>query len=56
MQVSFYYYFLRFPDGPLGTAKIQRNALPAKNKVKIKKCDPIVIVCPCLEGGKKMSK
>lgn len=55
MQVSFYYYFLRFPDGPLGTAKIQRNALPAKNKVKIKKCDPIVIevVCPCLEGGKK---
>lgn len=55
MQVSFYYYFLRFPDGPLGTAKIQRNALPAKNKVKIKKCDPIVIevVCPCLEGGIK---
>lgn len=42
MQVSllFFFFFGRFPDGPLGTAKIQRNALTAKNKVKIKNVIP----------------
>lgn len=54
MQVSLLFcFFWRFPDGPLGTAKIQRNALTAKKISENKKMWSHSNSKSFEEGGKK---